>query len=44
MSARGDGTYYAVLKDLLNVDLLIIDEIGFKKIPYNSVRREMCPS
>ena len=37
MSARGDGTYYAVLKDLLNVDLLIIDEIGFKKIPYNAV-------
>jgi len=37
MSARGDGTYYAVLKDLLNVDLLIIDEIGFKKIPQNSV-------
>lgn len=37
MSARGDGTYYMVLKDLLNVDLLIIDEIGFKKIPQNSV-------
>ena len=37
MSARGDGTYYAVLKDLLKVDLLIIDEIGFKKIPQNSV-------
>ena len=37
MSARGDGTYYGVLKDLLKVDLLIIDEIGFKKIPQNSV-------
>ena len=37
MSVRGDGIYYAVLKDLLKVDLLIIDEIGFKKIPQNSV-------
>jgi DNA replication protein DnaC len=37
MSARGDGTYYFILKELLNVDVLIIDEIGFKKIPQNSV-------
>ena len=37
MSARGDGTYYAVLKELLKVDLLIIDELGFKKISQNSV-------
>ena len=37
ISAKGDGTYFTILKDFLSVDLLIIDEIGFKKIPQNSV-------
>lgn len=37
VSSRGDGSYFTVLKQLLNVDLLIIDEVGFKKIPLNHV-------
>lgn len=37
LSAKGDGTYYNVLKELLDVHLLIIDEIGFKKINTNAV-------
>ncbi len=36
-SARGDGTYLYNVRNLLNVDLLIIDEIGFKKIPQNGL-------
>ncbi|MEO1783458.1 IS21-like element helper ATPase IstB [Thermodesulfobium sp. 4217-1] len=35
--AKGDGTYYNTLKDLLDVHLLIIDEIGFKRIDTNAV-------
>ena len=31
-SSRGDGTYHKKLKKLLKIDLLIIDELGFKKI------------
>lgn len=30
--AKGDGTYYEFIKELLSIDLLIIDEVGFKKI------------
>ena len=36
-SARGDGTYLYNVRNLLNADLLIIDEIGFKKIPQNGL-------
>jgi len=36
-SSKGDGSYFSVLKDYLNVDLLIIDEVGFKKIALNHV-------
>ena len=36
-SARGDGTYNYNIRNLLNADLLIIDEIGFKKIPQNGL-------
>lgn len=37
VAAKGDGTYTAVLKDLMSVDLLIIDEVGFKKIALSYV-------
>ncbi len=37
VAAKGDGSYFSVLKQFLHVDLLIIDEIGFKKIPLNYV-------
>jgi len=32
IQSKGDGTYVNILKELLNADLLIIDEVGFKKI------------
>lgn len=35
--AKGDGSYYSILKELLDAHLLIIDEIGFKKIDANAV-------
>jgi len=37
VSSRGDGSYFKVLKEFLSVDVLIIDEVGFKKIPLNHV-------
>ncbi|WP_223144591.1 IS21-like element helper ATPase IstB [Deferribacter autotrophicus] len=37
VSSKGDGSYFSVLKQFLSVDLLIIDEVGFKKIPLNHV-------
>jgi DNA replication protein DnaC len=37
ISARGDGTYKIVLNQILSADLLIIDEVGFKKIQLNYV-------
>lgn len=37
ISSKGDGSYFTVLRELLNVDLLIIDEVGFKKITLNYV-------
>jgi DNA replication protein DnaC len=37
ISSKGDGSYFSLLKELLNVDLLIIDEVGFKKIALNYV-------
>jgi len=37
ISAKGDGSYFNILKQYLGVDLLIIDEVGFKKIPLNYV-------
>jgi len=37
IAAKGDGSYFSVLKQFLGVDLLIIDEVGFKKIPLNYV-------
>jgi len=37
VSSKGDGSYFGTLKQILNVDLLIIDEVGFKKIPLNHV-------
>lgn len=36
-SAKGDGSYFSVLKTFVQTDLLIIDELGFKKINYGSV-------
>ncbi len=35
--ARGDGTYNALIKKYMNTDLLIIDELGFKKIPHTHI-------
>jgi DNA replication protein DnaC len=32
-ASKADGTYFPTLKSYLNVDLLILDELGFKKIP-----------
>lgn len=32
VSKKADGTYYSFLKEMLRYNLLIIDEIGFKKI------------
>lgn len=37
VSSKADGTYFNTLKEFLKVDLLIIDEIGFKKIALNYV-------
>jgi len=37
VAAKGDGGYFTVLKKFLRVDLLIIDEVGFKKILLNYV-------
>lgn len=37
VAAKGDDSYFTVLKQFLQVDLLIIDEVGFKKIPLNYV-------
>ncbi|KAA0259350.1 AAA family ATPase [Deferribacter autotrophicus] len=37
ISSKGDGSYFTLLKELLSVDLLIIDEVGFKKIALNYV-------
>jgi len=34
--SRGDGSYPRLMKTLLDTDLLIIDEIGFRKIPEQS--------
>ncbi len=36
-AAKGDGSYFTVLNQFLHVDLLIIDEVGFKKIPLSYV-------
>jgi DNA replication protein DnaC len=36
-ASRGDGTYNKALKELVSIDLLIIDEIGFKKVPQDAV-------
>lgn len=37
VSSKGDGTYAAVMKEYMAADLLIIDEVGFKKIPLSYV-------
>ena len=31
LTAKGDGSYHKSFKELISLDLLIIDEIGFKK-------------
>lgn len=36
-TSRADGTYYPTLNNFLNTDLLILDEIGFKKVPNNGM-------
>ena len=36
-ASKGDGTYSHTLKSFLEVDLLIIDELGFKKIQEKNV-------
>lgn len=33
--SRADGTYLKLIYKIKNTDLLIIDELGFKKLPYN---------
>jgi len=37
IASRGDGTYNKIFKELVSLDLLIIDEIGFKKVPQDAV-------
>jgi DNA replication protein DnaC len=37
VSSKGDGSYFNTIKQFLSVDLLIVDEVGFKKIPINHV-------
>ncbi len=37
LTAKGDGSYHKSFKELISLDLLIIDEIGFKKIPQETV-------
>jgi DNA replication protein DnaC len=32
-ASKADGTYFTTIKNFLNIDLLILDELGFKKIP-----------
>jgi DNA replication protein DnaC len=34
--SKADNTYYKKLNDYLSVDLLILDELGFKKLPQYS--------
>jgi DNA replication protein DnaC len=36
-SSKGDGSYFTTLKTFLDVDLLVIDELGFKKIAEKSI-------
>ena len=36
-AARGDGSYRVALQKLVQPDLLIIDEIGFKKMPLSGL-------
>ena len=36
-ASRGDGTYNKIFKEVVSLDLLIIDEIGFKKVPQDAV-------
>ncbi len=36
-SSRADGTYLATMQKFLKPDLLILDELGFKKMPQNSM-------
>jgi len=36
-ASKADGTYHANLNNFLNTDLLILDEIGFKKVPDNGL-------
>jgi len=36
-ASRADGTYNYTLAQFLNTDLLILDEIGFKKLPANGL-------
>ena len=36
-ASRADGTYNYTLNQYLNTDLLILDEIGFKKLPANGL-------
>jgi DNA replication protein DnaC len=32
--AKADNSYYRKIKEYLNPDLLILDELGFKKLPH----------
>lgn len=36
-ASKADGTYHAAQKNYLDADLLILDEIGFKKIPQSGL-------
>jgi len=35
--SKADGKYPSMLKKISNVDLLVIDEVGFKKFPQNGI-------
>ncbi len=35
--ANADGSRHQVMNELMNTDLVILDELGFKKIPANSI-------
>ncbi|MEO1263567.1 MAG: ATP-binding protein, partial [Bacteroidota bacterium] len=36
-AARADGSHRRILSNILNTDLLIIDELGFRKIPQQAL-------
>lgn len=35
--SKADGSYYKIMKRIIKTDLLILDEVGFKKFPQNGI-------